>query len=77
MTAEKLKQEVYNWIPEKPKNWREGQAVFNYIDEVYGVARIAQFQHQVDCFHDDEEIDNFIKACANIITEKYEQKSES
>lgn len=77
MTAEELKQEVYSWMSEKPKNWREGQAVFNYIDEMYGVARIAQFQHHVDCFYDDEEIDNFIKTCSDIITEKYEQKSES
>ena len=36
MIAEELKQEIYNWIPNKPKNWREGQAVFNYIDEMYG-----------------------------------------
>lgn len=35
MTAEELKQEIYNWMPNKPKNWREGQAVFNYVDQVY------------------------------------------
>ena len=27
MTTEELKQEIYNWMPEKPKDWREGQAV--------------------------------------------------
>lgn len=72
MTAEELKQEIYNWMPNKPKNWREGQAVFNYIDEVYGVARIAQFQHRVDCFYDDSKIDAFIETCAKIISERYE-----
>ena len=60
MTAEELKQEVYNWIPEKPKNWREGQAVFNYIDEHYNVARQVQFIDKVDCFYNDELIDQFI-----------------
>lgn len=69
MTAEELKQEIYNWISNKPKNWREGQAVFNYVDEVYGVARIAQFKHHVDCFYWDDTIDEFIEKCAEIITE--------
>jgi hypothetical protein len=27
----------------KPKEWRDGQFVFNYINEVYGVARYVQF----------------------------------
>ena len=36
MIAEELKQEIYDWMPNKPKNWREGQAVFNYVDQVYG-----------------------------------------
>ena len=68
MTAEELKQEIYNWTPDKPKNWREGQAVFNYIDQVYGVARDAQFSYNVDCFYDDSKIDVFIETCAKIIT---------
>jgi hypothetical protein len=72
MTAEELKKEIYNWMPNKPKNWREGQAVFNYVDEKYEVARIAQFHKNVDCFHDDSEIDTFIETCAEIINEIYE-----
>lgn len=68
MTAEELKQEIYNWMPNKPKNWREGQAVFNYVDLNYGVARIAQFEHGVDCFYWDDAIDAFIEKCAEIIT---------
>lgn len=69
MTAEELKQEIYDWIPNKSKNWREGQAVFNYVDKVYGVARIAQFKHGVDCFYWDDNTDEFIEKCAEIITE--------
>jgi hypothetical protein len=72
MTAEEFKQEIYNWMPNKPKNWREGQAVFNYIDEVYGVARTVQFHENVDCFYDDSKIDVFIETCAKIITKRYE-----
>ena len=34
----------------KPKSWRVGQAVFNYIDNQYGVARDVQFKDNVDCF---------------------------
>ena len=72
MTAKELHDEVYAWMPEKPKNWREGQAVFNYVGEVYGVARDAQFGYHVDCFYDDEKINAFIETCAKIITGRYE-----
>ena len=75
MTAEELKQEIYNWIPNKPKNWREGQAVFNYVDETYGVARIVQFHENIDCFYDDSQIDAFIVKSAEIITNE-ERKAE-
>lgn len=73
MTSEELKQEIYNWMPNKPKNWREGQAVFNYVDQVYyGAARDAQFGYDVDCFYNDSKIDVFIETCAKIISERYE-----
>lgn len=53
---------------EKPKQWRNGQFVFNYIEDVYGpVARTAQFKYGVDCFYDDEKIEEFIKICYEII----------
>ena len=62
MTAEKLKQEIYAWMPEKPKNWREGQAVFNYINQHYHVARQVQFEDGIDCFYNDDNIEAFIIA---------------
>ena len=50
---------------------RLGQAVFNLIDEMYGVARITQFKYGIDCFYNDNMIDNFIDKCYEIIkTEK-------
>lgn len=75
MTAKELHDEIYTWMPEKPKNWREGQAVFNYVDEVYGVARIVQFHENIDCFYDDSQIDAFIVKSAEIITNE-ERKTE-
>ena len=65
MTPKELKDEIFS--VEKPKNWRDGQFVFNYVDEVYGVARIAQFTYRVDCFYDDTRIDEFIATCCEII----------
>lgn len=62
MTLEELKQEVYNSMEyDKPKSWREGQFVFNYIDKVYDVARDIQFSDGIDCFHNDDMIDTFLE----------------
>ena len=69
MDAKQLKDEVFTSMKKnKPVYWRKGQYVFNYINEVYGVARIAQFKYGVDCFYIDDKIDEFIETCANIIT---------
>ena len=55
-----------------PTNWRQGQKVFNVIDEVYGIARDVQFKDGVDCFYDDKKIDEFIeKAWNRIKTTEY------
>lgn len=65
---EDFKQEVLNFANnEKPAEWRIGQAVFNYIEEIYGVARYVQFDKHVDCFYNDNAIDDFIKESYNVI----------
>ena len=46
---------------------RYGQAVFNYVDEKYGVARIAQFDYGIDCFYDDTKIELFLDKCYELI----------
>jgi hypothetical protein len=46
---------------------RKGQAIFNYVDEKYGVAREAQFTHKIDCYHLDENIEEFIKCTYSIL----------
>lgn len=37
MTLEELKKEIFS-VPQPPY-WRKGQFVFNYIDQIYGIAR--------------------------------------
>lgn len=68
MSYEEFKKEVMNYANNlKPKSWRIGQAVFNYIDDNYGVARDVQFKENVDCFYDDNRVESFIKLAFNRI----------
>jgi len=39
---------------------RKGQAVFNVTDHEFGVARICQYDYDVDCFYDDSMIEPFL-----------------
>lgn len=61
MTFGDFKNEIDHVIENKPKNWRKGHAVFNYIDSKYGVARAVQFEDKVDCFYTDDKIDEFLQ----------------
>jgi hypothetical protein len=60
MKFEDLRREIIEAMKDKPKYIRDGQFVFNYIDEKYGVARDIQFKDGIDCFHDDSQINTFI-----------------
>lgn len=55
--------DVLTALKDKPKSWRDGQFVFNYINEKYGVARYVQFINGIDCFYRDDKIDQFIDKC--------------
>lgn len=60
ITLEELKRKIYS-IP-IPENWREGQFVFNRVDQLYrNVAREVQFLDNVDCYYIDEKIDEFLE----------------
>lgn len=61
MTFEEFKEDVFKNIKNLPENWRKGQKVFNYIERKYGVARTVQFNCGVDCFYNDNLIDEFVK----------------
>ena len=65
ITVEELKKEISKI--EFPKNWRKGQSVFNYIDNVYGIARTIQFKWGIDCFYNDDNIDEFLNKAVEII----------
>lgn len=67
MDSKELNKEVMEAINTKPKYWRDGQFVFNYIDEKYGIARDIQFKYNIDCFYDDEKINEFIRTAAGLI----------
>lgn len=54
---------ILNEVENCPKEWRKGQAVFNIVDRDFGVARTVQLFHGIDCFYDDEKIDDFLSAC--------------
>lgn len=49
-------------IKKCPTEWRRGQAVFNYINQNYHVARQVQFEDGIDCFYNDDKIEPFIIA---------------
>ena len=67
ITFDDFKNDVMSSLLFKPKGWRDGQTIFNYIDCKYGVARYVQFEDGVDCFYNDDVIDEFILASYNVI----------
>lgn len=76
MKLDEFRADVLTAMLGKPTGWRNGQFVFNYIDEVYGVARYVQFNEGVDCFYNDEKIDEFIDKCYNTLMESLNANSD-
>jgi hypothetical protein len=75
VTFEEFIQDIYIEMGDKPKDWRKGQFVFNYIEENYGdVAREVQFQDKIDCFYNDDKIEEFIEACYKRLKDKLPNK---
>lgn len=54
---------------------RKGQAIFNYVDmhpELFGnAARISQFNYGIDCFYNDDIIDQFIDQVLEIVNNDF------
>ena len=69
MLYEDFKKEIEQVIKNRPCCYRKGQAVFNYIDEKYGVARTVQFYYNIDCFYKDDNIDDFIECSWKLIND--------
>lgn len=70
ITKQQLRAELDKFLEEKPKTWRKGQAIFNYVDMKYNVAREAQYRYGIDCFYNDEKIDTFIDKCVELINQQ-------
>jgi hypothetical protein len=50
---------------------REGQAIFNYVDEYFGkVARAVQIEDRIDCYYDNDNIKSFLEASWKRISEQ-------
>ena len=60
----KFRSEVMSALKNKPEQCRDGEFVFDYIEENYpGVARYVQFTEGVNCYYDDKQIFDFITLC--------------
>jgi len=68
---DEYKQLIDNEIVNYPSTWREGQKVFNAIDSLFNIARKTQFEKGVDCFYDDNNIDDFISVSYEIYSESF------
>lgn len=68
---DEYKQLIDNEIVNYPSTWRDGQKVFNAIDSLFNVARKTQFEKGVDCFYDDNNIDDFISTSYEIYSESF------
>lgn len=64
---EEFRAEIFLAMKDKPKYWRDGQFVFNYIHQTYNVASYTRFVFGVDCSSDDRNIDEFINKCHEIL----------
>lgn len=64
MTFEEFVSDIKTKAEKDLKSWnlRLGQSIFNTVDEEYGVARIVQFEDGIDCFYNDDKIEDFLKA---------------
>ena len=71
ITYEDFESILWTKVNAAPSDWRRGQAVFNVIDEVWGVARDVQFIDGVDCFYNDSLINEFIACAWKRIEERY------
>ena len=68
-TIEEFNKLIQDKIATYPINWRKGQKVFNAAEEClweltnHNIARDVQFEDNVDCFYDDNAIDDFLNHC--------------
>ena len=69
ITYNEFAQGIMDLVEECPKNWRKGQSVFNIVDTCYGLARTVQFGYGIDCFYDDNQIEEFLQKSYDVLKE--------
>ncbi len=69
ITYEEFVNDVLTLIGECPRYWRMGQSVFNIVDARYNVARTVQFGYGIDCFYDDNQIEEFLRKSYDVLKE--------
>lgn len=68
-TYEEFKEAIQAVTDNYPQNWRKGQKIFNATEELlwrltsHNIAREVQFEDHVDCFYNDNIIDEFLTKC--------------
>ena len=71
MTYNEFILSVWKKVDTYPIHLRLGQRVFNAVEELYGnVARKVQIEKDIDCFYNDDKIDEFIAATWELIDKK-------
>lgn len=67
LTKNEFISSVMSEVAHKPKEWRNGQAVYNYTAALFGdVARIVHTEYDIDCFYRDNDIDIFLDKCYEV-----------
>ena len=61
---------VWTEVAKCPKQWRKGQKVFNVIESLFEVSKFVQFVDGIDCFYDDDKIQDFIDAAWKMVGPK-------
>lgn len=62
MSYESFKKSIIEEVElTRPKSIRKGQAIFNYVDYKFNLARKIQYDYNIDCFYNDLKIDAFLK----------------
>ena len=75
LTKEQFEEPIYNkaiGMRNKHPELRYGQSIFIATDEIYrkdNIARIVQFQRNVDCFDKDEEVHKFLDTAYDVYRE--------
>lgn len=68
---ELFKEFIYRELKKKPKDWRDGQFVFNFLDTIIpGLSRELQFEKHIDCFYSDKNIPEFLDKALELMEEK-------